>query len=619
MLRRRNIFFITAFLLFCSGNIFHTTAFAKAEQTPAVIDSLKSIAIGSKADSVLFDTYYQLAIAYQANDNNDSALVYTKNALICAQKIADKRKQADVLLLQGKIEITSFGPRDAPTMHLLKSLDIYTQLKDSIGIANSNLQLGILGFEMRNYPDAVEYFLTTIQYSKEEDRLFGIAQYLLALSYSELGDFDKAKDMFEIARLHYGKDYPDRIMQINSFIGKMYINSGDYDTAIQHLNDIIRTHPELENDNALAPTYAFLSSAYLLSGDFANAIKSGNKAVELCQNNGAFSIYLKEAQESLYKAYEHTGNFKMAYYHLNNLNTLKDSISGSIILQRIAEMKGKYTFEQQLNQEKAEQELKNALAIQELRRQKQFSYLLGFGLFLVLLFAILFLRQRIRIAKEKKRSDELLLNILPEETAEELKMKGSSEAKSFQQVSVLFTDFKDFTQLSEKLSATQLVEEIHGCFSAFDNIIEKYDIEKIKTIGDSYMAAAGLPIPIENSAKTAVLAALDMCDYIEEHKNNPVLKDYKPLEMRCGVHTGPVVAGIVGIKKFQFDIWGDTVNTASRMESNGEVGRVNISQYTYEQIKNDPDFIFEKRGMITVKGKGSFQMYFVDRRKVSVE
>jgi len=155
------------------------------------------------------------------------------------------------------------------------------------------------------------------------------------------------------------------------------------------------------------------------------------------------------------------------------------------------------------------------------------------------------------------------------------------------------------------------VEEINVCFKAFDHIMEEYNIEKIKTIGDAYMAAGGLPQPDINAVKNTILAALDMQAFIRKRKRENVLR-YKPaFEMRVGIHVGPIVAGIVGVKKFQYDIWGDSVNTASRMESNSEVGKVNISQDTYLLVKDDNDLAFEYRGKVAAKGKGALEMYFV--------
>jgi class 3 adenylate cyclase len=210
--------------------------------------------------------------------------------------------------------------------------------------------------------------------------------------------------------------------------------------------------------------------------------------------------------------------------------------------------------------------------------------------------------------KEKDASEKLLLNILPAEIAEELKAKGKADARDFDLVSVLFTDFKGFTAASEKLSAQDLVSEINICFEAFDGIMGKYKIEKIKTIGDAYMAAGGLPVPTDDSVKNTVLAALDLQSFISKRKTEMDALGKPAFEMRVGIHTGPVVAGIVGVKKFQYDIWGDTVNTSSRMESSGEVGKVNISQSTYNLLKDDSAFKFKSRGNIEAKGKGEAKM-----------
>jgi class 3 adenylate cyclase len=219
------------------------------------------------------------------------------------------------------------------------------------------------------------------------------------------------------------------------------------------------------------------------------------------------------------------------------------------------------------------------------------------------------------LSEEKKRSDDLLLNILPEEVAKELKERGKSEPKLFDDATVLFTDFKEFTKTSENLSPKELVHDLNNCFSAFDNIMQEYNIEKIKTIGDAYMAVGGLPTPNYTHTKDVVKAALKIRDFIKKGKAKKIAQNLPYFEIRVGIHTGPVVAGIVGVKKFQYDIWGDTVNTASRIESNGKAGKINISQSTYELLKDDPDFVFDIRGMIEAKGKGKINMYFIELKE----
>ena len=251
------------------------------------------------------------------------------------------------------------------------------------------------------------------------------------------------------------------------------------------------------------------------------------------------------------------------------------------------------------------------------RKDRNRNIAIGVGMLFLILAAGFFSRWRYVkkskaiIEKEKNRSENLLLNILPAEIAEELKEKGEAQARDFDMVSILFTDFKGFTELSAKISAQELIGEINDCFKAFDRICEKYGIEKIKTIGDAYMAAGGLPVPSDTSVLNTVLAGLEMQDFMKSHIAEKKASGEFTFEMRLGIHTGPVVAGIVGVKKFQYDVWGDTVNTASRMESNGEVGSVNISQNTYELIKDNTNFIFRYRGKISAKGKGEIDMWFV--------
>tara|TARA_R110002167_G_scaffold82444_2_gene224993 strand:- start:711 stop:2087 length:1377 start_codon:yes stop_codon:yes gene_type:complete len=219
--------------------------------------------------------------------------------------------------------------------------------------------------------------------------------------------------------------------------------------------------------------------------------------------------------------------------------------------------------------------------------------------------------QQLTVAKQK--SDKLLLNILPSETAKELKITGEAKAKYYDSVTVLFTDFKDFTPISEKMSANKLVTELHHCFSKFDHIIQKHNIEKIKTIGDAYMCVGGLPILNQTHPFDAVNAALEIRDCMLEYREAKLAIGEIGFDVRIGIHTGPVVAGIVGINKFAYDIWGSTVNTASRCEEASKPNEINISASLYEIIKDQYDCV--QRGKIAVKGLGEISMYFVKGAK----
>jgi class 3 adenylate cyclase len=212
------------------------------------------------------------------------------------------------------------------------------------------------------------------------------------------------------------------------------------------------------------------------------------------------------------------------------------------------------------------------------------------------------------------KSENLLLNILPAPVALELKEKGRYEPRIFEKATILFCDFKDFTKIASQCNAKELVEEINYCFGEFDSIIEAFGIEKIKTVGDAYIAVGGLTDQGVQAAKKTVLAAIEMQKSLTARKSKNKKENRLFFEMRVGIHTGPIVAGIVGYTKFQYDIWGDTVNTASRLENLCEQGKVNISKATYELIHNDDAFSFEKREKQSVKGKGKLEMYYASEK-----
>ena len=210
---------------------------------------------------------------------------------------------------------------------------------------------------------------------------------------------------------------------------------------------------------------------------------------------------------------------------------------------------------------------------------------------------------------EKQKSDDLLLNILPQEVADELKEMGTTKAQHYDEVTVIFTDFVNFTENSERWGAEIMLRELNNYFTVFDHIMEKHGLEKIKTIGDAYLAVCGLPHQTSDHARRTVLAALDILHHVHERASS----GENTLDIRIGIHSGPLVAGIVGVKKFAYDIWGDTVNTAARMEQTSLPGKINISEDTYQMVKDY--FIFESRGKIRAKGKGELNMYFI--REVS--
>ncbi len=218
-----------------------------------------------------------------------------------------------------------------------------------------------------------------------------------------------------------------------------------------------------------------------------------------------------------------------------------------------------------------------------------------------------------QLEQERRKSDELLLNILPQKIADELKHVGKVKPVYYESASIIFTDFKDFTKLAEQLTPEELVDELDYCFSFFDMVAETHNLEKLKTIGDSYMCVAGIPTSTSTHAIDAVLAALQIKAFIDWRKYEKTKKNQPYWEIRIGIHSGSLLAGVIGKKKFTYDVWGDSVNTAARMESSGEPGAINISQATFELVKDF--FDCEYRGKIEAKNKGLIDMYFVKRIK----
>jgi len=275
-----------------------------------------------------------------------------------------------------------------------------------------------------------------------------------------------------------------------------------------------------------------------------------------------------------------------------------------------------------INLEKQELSIRQHEAEMEKQKARRSYMMTGSGstLLLSLFLLVGFTRQKkhnrvlslknVEIKMEQERSEELLLNILPAQVADELKQYGESKAHRYDNVSVLFSDFIDFTQFAEKLSPEILVKELDYCFKAFDRIIHKHDLEKIKTIGDAYRCAGGLSESNSSQAEEIVKAAIEMQQFLKHWKSEKKAKGEHYFEARIGIHTGSVVAGVVGMKKYAYDIWGDTVNIASRMELSGEPGRINISGETFKQLKGSIPCSY--RGKIKSKNKGEIDMYYVE-------
>jgi len=327
----------------------------------------------------------------------------------------------------------------------------------------------------------------------------------------------------------------------------------------------------------------------------------------------------QQVEQEVNKKEERLADVSAAKAKADSLAQLQEVKVKQLSRQKLEQDNVLKTQEIELNKAIMEAERSQREAERNKEQRNQLMILAGSGILLTLLLLVLFLisrrnRRQLKdknrmIEQEKERSNELLLNILPANIAEELREYGKAQTRKYDEVTVLFSDFINFSRISEQLSPEELVEELDRCFKGFDFIIGNYpEIEKIKTIGDAYMCASGLD-DRKTMPGSMIKAALEMQEYLEEQKQERMRLGKPYFEARIGIHTGPAVAGVVGVNKFAYDIWGDTVNTASRMETNGQAGRVNISEATYNLIKYQ--FDCEYRGKVQAKNKGLIDMYFV--------
>jgi adenylate cyclase len=565
-----------------------------------VATSLKSIGMGYYAKGNYFEVlnYWQQSLeafdtlndqagvsnmlmnigaVYYSQGDDAVALDYYLRSLRVAEAIEDEGRIASLYLNIGSVYLNKSETHDLALDYLSRGLMLNEKFEDYAAIGNASVNIGEIYYLRENYDSALYYFEKSLKASEID------GSTNLPYSYNNIGKVYTARGQFVSAILNH-----ERARQIS-----------------EQINDNLQ----------MAQSYIGIGDAYRLSDRFQMAIEPYKKAEGLSKNIGA----LKELQE-IYKglsySYARLGDFSNAFTYQTELTKINFDIYNAENDKKLERLQFSHEIENKqreievLTKDKLLQDL-------EIQQSKYITYAaVVVGFLFILLAGGLFNRYRfIRrtnqiIEKEKKRSDELLLNILPAETAEELKDNGTAKARSYSNVTILFTDFKGFTELSATLSPTALVKEIHHCYMAFDEIMVRHGVEKIKTIGDAYMAAGGLPKPNNTHPIDVTLAALEIRDFMDKLIRDRKKQGKPFFEIRIGMHSGPVVAGVVGTHKFAYDIWGDSVNIASRMESNSEPGKINISDTTYELIKDH--FVCTARGKIAVKGAGEKTMYFVE-------
>lgn len=495
-----------------------------------------------------------------------------------------------------------------------------TQPLDSLALMWYNYELQVLYNNMDPTMVSEAQLQMIIRYAIRTNHV-RMKHYVFAIYRTNLVTLRAIDRLYRL----YNHDYPDEFARMKGSDTELYYRmlaffkeyEGKMDSAdyfLQKAEQILR-YSQGAHDVYKANFYNRYGEFLVRNGRFRDAIGMFKSSFDLAEKS-SYVPYMLIASGNLDTIYARLGDYKNAFYYSQWYKRLSDSLHRSERKEQLVLL----DLNNEIHKREQKSELQRLLAEKKIRQQKTGKNLMAIAVgFLFLLTGIVFMyyksqrRSNRLLNAAKKKSDELLLNILPHETADELKSKGFAEARRYESVTVMFTDFKDFTKASEKLSAEELVQEIHFYFSEFDRIISRHTIEKIKIIGDSYMCAGGLPLENTTHPCDVVEAALELQEFIASQRIVRQMRGKHYFELRIGIHTGPVVAGIVGIHKFAYDIWGDTVNTASRMEGEGATDKVNISETTFEQIRHRYHCTY--RGKISAKHKGLVDMYFVDSRK----
>lgn len=537
-----------------------------------------------------------------------------------------------------------------------QSLDAFKAINDLVGMSNIYNNIGAVFFDQGDDVKALENYLLSQKYAEQSGdatRLLtalnnigaiynlkkatqekALSYYLQALPicqklgkteelgtvsmnigyiYLEQKKYDQAMSYFNSSLQAYGDS--EGKLNVYNYIGELYLGQQKYDSAIEYHDRALTEADKLNLKMVMVKSLLGLGNVYVNKSDYSGALLYFKKAEQAAIDMHAIHE-LKDIYEKMSMCYARSGDYANAFRYQSLFSNVKDTLYNIEQDKKL----GGLQFEFDIQKKQAQVDLLTKDKVVQglqLKRQRTAKNLLLGGLAIAFIFASVLYRNyrnKIRINKildnQKAQIETLLLNILPSEVAQELQETGHATPRYYEQASVLFTDFKSFSKLADELSPQQVVTELNECFYAFDQIVEKHKIEKIKTIGDSYMCAGGIPTEDPGHVLNIVKASIDMQAFIGERNRKRASEGLPPWDIRIGIHTGPLVAGVVGKSKYAYDIWGSTVNIASRMESNGEPGKVNISAATYELIKDR--YRCSYRGKISAKNIGEVDMYFVE-------
>ena len=528
----------------------------------------------------------------------------------------------------------------------LKALYGFEELEDDLGKGRSRLLMGSVHWSLGNYDQALSHAMAGMKTldTSDDAEFAGWGWNIMGGIHQSIGDIDQAAAYFDKAMtLFQSSNNTVGVARVMNGLALALDTIGSWEESLQYSREALLLHEEAGNALGKARSLNDMGLVYFHQGNLSEARRCHEEALQIRQDSNnpssvitsllnlglvysaehnfdqatailytgldmALSINAKpkvyELHLALSEAFEGAGDMRRAFEHYKQFHAIKEDVLNNETATRLRQLQTTLATEKAERENVLERKKNRELAEANAEIQRQMAILDEQATEIEIANAVLE-EKNLVIAKMHEDSERLLLNVLPVPIAERLKQGAQTIADSFQNVTVLFADIVGFTQLSASTSPEELVQMLDAIFSDFDALAEKYGLEKIKTIGDCYMVVGGIPIPREDHALAVALMALEMRDAIDRFGK----AIGSNIRVRIGLHTGDVVAGVIGKKKFAYDLWGDTVNTASRMESHGEAGKIHISEECFNLLKHR--FTFEERGEIEVKGKGVMRTWFL--------
>jgi adenylate cyclase len=557
-----------------------------------------------------------IGLVYYSRAKYVETLQYWDESLKIFEELKDDLGIANLLSNLAAVYVNQ-GDDTRGLEYALRSLKLSEKLGDKLRILSALNSIGSIYYNKPDTADkvkALSYMISALPLCEAigNNDAVGVISENIGEIYLEINQPENALPYLERSIQALGDDAKSSIAY-NS-IGKLYLKKKDYNQALSYHNKALQIAEKGNTPRYIEQTLRDIANLHAKQGDFTTALSYYDRSRVIAEEIKAVPD-LKDIYSGMAIAYSNTQDYKNAFKYQELFGNIKDTIYNTERDKKL----GSLQFEFDLQKKQSEINLLTKdkdLQIVQTKRQKFAKNAFLIGLVLTFIIAALIYRSyrdkvktHMLVDRQKNEIEHLLLNVLPKEVAKELQLTGRATPRHYKSVAVMFTDFRGFTLLTDHMSPDELVAELDACFNVFDEIIAKHKLEKIKTIGDSYMCAGGIPVEDDMYVLKIVKAGLEIQQYIADNNERRLEKGLEPWYLRIGIHVGPVVAGVVGKMKYAYDIWGSTVNIASRMESNGEPGKVNISSATYELIKDY--YECSHRGKISAKNVGEIDMYFI--------